>query len=194
VPLLLCAAIFLIPVLALSSGRTHPGRVAVGLSSADAVAQPAAAPSWLESSLAPISTTDAVVVAASVADSPVAAPTPATPMTSAAVAAHVIRSITRPPVKKASVTTTAPKPVKKPRPTQSGPASWYGAAKGTCAHQTLPFGTVVSILDTDNGRTATCTVDDRGPYQDGRIIDLSPDVFSQLAPTSTGVINVQISW
>jgi rare lipoprotein A (peptidoglycan hydrolase) len=37
-------------------------------------------------------------------------------------------------------------------------------------------------------------VDDRGPYLDGRIIDLSPDVFSSLASTSQGVIDVQLSW
>jgi rare lipoprotein A len=77
---------------------------------------------------------------------------------------------------------------------QTGQASWYGAARGTCAHPSLAFGTVVHILDTDNGRTATCVVDDRGPYLDGRIIDLAPDVFDELASTSQGVINVQLSW
>jgi rare lipoprotein A len=87
-------------------------------------------------------------------------------------------------------TTSAPRPVHH----QSGPASWYDAPKGTCAHQSLPFGTVVTITDTANGRTASCTVDDRGPYLDGRIIDLAPDVFSQLAPTSHGVIDVELSW
>jgi rare lipoprotein A len=86
---------------------------------------------------------------------------------------------------------TSPPP---PRQTEDGPASWYGAPAGTCAHQTLPFGTVLSIRDVDNGRTATCTVEDRGPYLDGRIVDLAPDVFAQMAPTAAGVINVEISW
>jgi rare lipoprotein A len=58
----------------------------------------------------------------------------------------------------------------------------------------LPFGTVVHVTDTDNGRSTTCTVEDRGPFQGDRIIDLSEDVFSQLAPTSSGVIDVRISW
>jgi rare lipoprotein A len=52
----------------------------------------------------------------------------------------------------------------------------------------------VHIVDLDNGNTAVCRVDDRGPYEGDRIIDLSPEVFSQLAPTSTGIINVRISW
>jgi rare lipoprotein A len=81
-----------------------------------------------------------------------------------------------------------------PRPSQTGPASWYDAAAGTCAHKTLPFGTVVTIVDLDNGNTTTCRVDDRGPYEGARIIDLAPDVFGKLAPVSQGVINVRISW
>jgi len=81
-----------------------------------------------------------------------------------------------------------------PARTATGEASWYQAAPGTCAHPTLPFGTVVTILDVANGHTATCTVDDRGPYQGGRIIDLSYDVFEELAPAGLGVIDVRLSW
>ena len=78
--------------------------------------------------------------------------------------------------------------------TQSGPATWYDAAPpGTCAHRTLPMGTVVTITSA-SGATATCTVDDRGPYADGAIIDLAKDVFSKLAPLSQGVVQVTISW
>jgi rare lipoprotein A (peptidoglycan hydrolase) len=84
-------------------------------------------------------------------------------------------------------TTAAPR-------TATGEASWYQAAPGTCAHPTLPFGTVVTILDVANGHTATCTVDDRGPYEGGRIIDLSYDVFEQLAPAGLGIIDVRLSW
>jgi len=97
-----------------------------------------------------------------------------------------------------TVTTTprrrvTPTPVTPPR-TARGEASWYQAAPGTCAHPTLPFGTVVTIVDLANGHTATCTVDDRGPYQGGRIIDLSYDVFEELAPVGLGVIPVRLSW
>src|SRR2546430_1537795 len=77
-----------------------------------------------------------------------------------------------------------------PAPTgrsQSGGATWYDAAPpGTCAHRTLPMGTVVTIRS-QSGATATCTVSDRGPFADGMIIDLAKDVFSKLAPLSQGV-------
>jgi rare lipoprotein A len=53
---------------------------------------------------------------------------------------------------------------------------------------------VVTIVNLASGATATCTVDDRGPYLDGRIIDLSPDVFAQLADPSQGVISVRLTW
>lgn len=120
------------------------------------------------------------------------------------VAAASVARTTAPPTTAARPAPTSP-PTTRPAPTttaapapqhsQSGPASYYDQApSGTCAHPTLPFGTVVSIVDTDNGRTAKCTVEDRGPYAGGRIIDLAPDVFSQMAPTSQGVINVRISW
>jgi rare lipoprotein A (peptidoglycan hydrolase) len=95
-------------------------------------------------------------------------------------------------------TTKAPAPSTSAPPSgnsQTGGATWYDAAPaGTCAHRTLPFGTVVTITNQSNGATATCTVGDRGPYADGMVIDLAKDVFSKLAPLSTGVIQVRISW
>ena len=80
---------------------------------------------------------------------------------------------------------------------QSGSASWYDshAGSGSCAHLSLPFGTIVTIRNTANGRTAQCRVGDRGPMAyTGHIIDLNRDVFAQLAPLGTGVIPVQLSW
>jgi rare lipoprotein A len=77
---------------------------------------------------------------------------------------------------------------------EQGPASWYDAPAGTCAHPSLPFGTVVTVENLATGATTTCRVEDRGPYQGGRIIDLSEQSFSQIAPTSDGVIQVRISW
>jgi len=82
-------------------------------------------------------------------------------------------------------------------PRQSGSASWYDshAGSGSCAHLTLPFGTIVTIRNTANGRTAQCRVGDRGPMAyTGHIIDLNRDVFAQLASLGTGVIPVQLSW
>jgi len=99
---------------------------------------------------------------------------------------------TSPPTSKASAPSTSAAPSGN---SQSGGATWYDAApSGTCAHRTLPFGTVVKIRNQSNGATATCTVEDRGPYADGLVIDLAKDVFSKLAPLSSGVIQVTISW
>ena len=71
---------------------------------------------------------------------------------------------------------------------QTGIASWYGrefqgrlTASGerfnmnemTAAHKRLPFGTVVSVKNLDNGKVIRVRINDRGPYRDGRIIDLS---------------------
>jgi rare lipoprotein A len=58
----------------------------------------------------------------------------------------------------------------------------------------LPFGTVVTVTNLANGATTTCTVNDRGPYGPGRIIDLDQGVFAQIADPATGVINVTITW
>ncbi len=70
--------------------------------------------------------------------------------------------------------------------TFSGVASWYGpgfvgnpTASGapydperlTCAHKTLPLGAVLHV--TANGRAVNCLVNDRGPYVDGRVLDMS---------------------
>jgi rare lipoprotein A len=71
---------------------------------------------------------------------------------------------------------------------QRGNASWYGrefhgriTASGerfnmnemTAAHRTLPFGTVLLVKNLENKKTVRVKVNDRGPYKDGRIIDLS---------------------
>ena len=78
---------------------------------------------------------------------------------------------------------------------QSGTATWYAshAGPGACAHLTLPFGTIVTIVNTANGRSAQCRVGDRGPMAyTGHIIDLNPDVFAALAPLGTGTISVRL--
>ena len=43
----------------------------------------------------------------------------------------------------------------------------------TAAHLTFPFGTVLRVTDPENGRSVVVVVNDRGPYIDGRILDLS---------------------
>lgn len=79
--------------------------------------------------------------------------------------------------------------------TEVGGASWYSQADGmTAAHKTLPFGTVVQVTDLDTGRSISVRIADRGPYIDGRVIDLSDEAFARLAPLSKGVIRVRIRW
>ena len=88
----------------------------------------------------------------------------------------------------------APSPVRGPSTPvplvqgERGIASWYGhpyhgrpTASGeiynmhdmTAAHRTLPFGTRVTVHDLENGRDVTVRINDRGPFVEGRIIDLS---------------------
>lgn len=142
-----------------------------------------------------------------------------TVMTVAAVHAPVVHHRAAAPT--TTSTTVKPKPKPAPKPTTTttrppsttspssssgsgtsssedphyGKASWYdGAPAGTCAHKTLPKGTVVTVTNLDTGKTAQCTVADRGPYVDGYVIDLSKDVFQQLAPLSQGVVRARIDW
>jgi rare lipoprotein A len=77
----------------------------------------------------------------------------------------------------------------------SGVASWFNAPDATCAHRTLPMGTVVKVTRTQNGASASCKVNDRGPTVDsGRLIDLSLDTFQKLASKEAGLIDVRIEW
>jgi rare lipoprotein A (peptidoglycan hydrolase) len=80
---------------------------------------------------------------------------------------------------------------------ESGRATWYeleGARAGICAHKTLPFGTIVTVTNTNTGRSIQCEVGDRGPFVDGYIIDLFRTDFEQLAPTSSGWFPAKITW
>jgi rare lipoprotein A (RlpA)-like double-psi beta-barrel protein/surface rod structure-forming protein G len=77
---------------------------------------------------------------------------------------------------------------------QCGIASWYNRSTSGAAHKTLPFGTVVTVTNLDNGETVTVTIDDRGPFVAGRIIDLTPDNFAQIAPLGQGLADVCITW
>ncbi len=77
---------------------------------------------------------------------------------------------------------------------QSGKASWYSTTSMTCAHRTLPMGTRVTVTNVADGRSVVCEVADRGPFIEGRVIDLAEDAFAQLADPSVGVIDVRLSW
>lgn len=77
---------------------------------------------------------------------------------------------------------------------QTGIASWYHRDGLTAAHRTLPMGTSVRVTNLSNGRSVTVTIDDRGPFVEGRIIDLSDDAFAEIAALSEGTTRVRIEW
>lgn len=63
----------------------------------------------------------------------------------------------------------------------------------TAAHNSLPLGTKLKVENLDNGKTVVVWVNDRGPYVENRILDLSRAAFKQLAPLSEGLIEVEIT-
>jgi peptidoglycan lytic transglycosylase len=90
--------------------------------------------------------------------------------------------------------------------TQCGEASWYDhdgrpTASGgtvdpetlTAAHRTLPFGSKVHVENVDNGKSVTVKIDDRGPFTDGRIIDVSTAAAEALGFKGDGVTQVRIT-
>ena len=73
----------------------------------------------------------------------------------------------------------------------SSTASGHKVSPGalTAAHRTLPFGTKVKVTNKRNGRSVVVTVNDRGPFVRGRVIDVTPAAarvlgFSGLAPVT----------
>ena len=62
----------------------------------------------------------------------------------------------------------------------------------TAAHRTLPFGTRVHVRNQDNGREADVTINDRGPFVEGRILDLSRAAAEALGAIGPGVVPVRL--
>jgi len=62
----------------------------------------------------------------------------------------------------------------------------------TAAHRTIPFGSKIEVTNINNGKSVVVVVNDRGPFVNGRIVDLSKSAFSSIGNTSLGLINVQI--
>ncbi len=92
--------------------------------------------------------------------------------------------------------------------TQRGKASYYAkkatgarTANGerlhhdslTCAHRTLPFGTLLRVRVTATGNEVIVRVNDRGPFVRGRIIDLSWGAARQLGILAQGIAEVEVS-
>ena len=91
---------------------------------------------------------------------------------------------------------------------QTGTASWYGGifqgrqtANGetydtygyTCAHRTLPFNTILEVINLDNNLSVRVRVNDRGPFVDDRIIDLTYAAAKDLDMIRDGTANVRIN-
>ena len=91
---------------------------------------------------------------------------------------------------------------------QTGIASWYGpgfygrkTASGerfrketfTCAHRTLPFGTVLVVKNPGNGQSVEVVVNDRGPYIRPRILDLSYAAAQKLGLLKSGIAKVELT-
>ncbi len=90
---------------------------------------------------------------------------------------------------------------------EKGEASWYGGkfqgrltANGerfdtnmlTAAHKTLPFNTIVEVKNLENDRIVHVRINDRGPFVEGRIIDLSRAAASKLNMVGAGVAKVEV--
>lgn len=73
------------------------------------------------------------------------------------------------------------------RPTSSGVV--FDVTKFTAAHRTLPFGTVLLLEYQD--RFAVCQINDRGPYIDGRHLDVSRAVAEALGIIDPGVVSLR---
>ena len=91
---------------------------------------------------------------------------------------------------------------------QTGKASWYcvrsnagtRTASGqklsnhgfTAAHKTLPMGTKVRVINEANGKSEVLTINDRGPFTKGRIIDVTVGAAERLGFAKRGVATVKV--
>ena len=114
------------------------------------------------------------------------------------------------PVKETAAEKNTPPQAKgEPRPlsAQQGLASFYGkefhgrkTANGeifdmeamTAAHRTLPFGTMVLVTNLKNGQSVTVRINDRGPFVEGRIIDLSQGAAGKIGIDGVEPVRLEI--
>jgi rare lipoprotein A len=70
----------------------------------------------------------------------------------------------------------------------------YDANRLTAAHKTLPFGTMVKVTNVKNQKMVTVRINDRGPTQAGRILDLSTAAAQELGikPTSMAEVSTEV--
>ena len=93
--------------------------------------------------------------------------------------------------------------------TETGKASYYGdefvnrpMANGkkfsqhklTAAHKTLPFGTKVKVINLSNHQRVKVRITDRGPFVQGRIIDLSKKAARRIDMINAGVVPIELKY
>ena len=76
------------------------------------------------------------------------------------------------------------------RPTSSGEI--FNMYAMTCAHKEYPFGTRLKVTNIENNRSAECVVNDRGPFVEGRDIDLSYAVAKEIGVIGPGISRVML--
>ncbi len=69
----------------------------------------------------------------------------------------------------------------------------YVHNKLTAAHRTLPFGTMLRVTNKANGKSVDVRVNDRGPFKEGRIVDLSKSAAQKIDMIKDGVVNVSVT-
>lgn len=79
------------------------------------------------------------------------------------------------------------------QPQRVASGGWFNPNAMTAAHKTLPFGTRVRVTNLNNGRAVTVTINDRGPFVKGRVIDLSRAAAQQIGMTGAGLARVSLS-
>jgi rare lipoprotein A (peptidoglycan hydrolase) len=110
------------------------------------------------------------------------------------------------PSLEAPLVAKASQPIK-PLKVWYGDTSWYGpkfqgrtTASGesydmtaaTAAHATLPFGSLVRLINTRTGRSSVVRINDRGPFVDGRELDVSYQVAEKLGIIERGVVRLRM--
>lgn len=168
----------------LVSGSDQSGQVALDLT-----------PTTAASSLTPSSP----AVTPSASASPSVAPSPSATRSQQAASRGKERTASPKPKPTAKKTTAAAKVLE----SGSCGASFYSdgqlTANGesfnpdalTAAHKTLPFNTKVRVTNPANGKSVTVRINDRGPFIDGRCLDLSRAAFASIASVDVGALTVR---
>ncbi len=75
---------------------------------------------------------------------------------------------------------------------QTASGERFNQLSKTAAHRTLPFGTRVKVTNLASGKSVIVKINDRGPFIQGRVIDLTRSAFSSIGSIQSGLIDVEI--